>query len=63
MPKAILAFTSRCEKCEGYAFLTRSLPDAFKRDGSEIWTFECVDCGHAMQRPAQQPMSYRGRRA
>jgi hypothetical protein len=46
----IFALTARCEKCGGYAFLARTAPDAFKRDGSEIWTYECVDCDHRMQR-------------
>jgi hypothetical protein len=45
-----LAFTARCEKCGGYSFISRTVHDAFKRDGSEIWTYECVDCGHRMQR-------------
>ncbi len=45
-----LALTACCEKCGGYAFLARCAPDAFKRDGSEIWTYECVDCEHKMQR-------------
>jgi hypothetical protein len=50
-PSRMLALTARCEKCDGYAFLSRCAPDAFKRDGSEIWTYECCDCGHQMQRP------------
>ena len=46
----IFALTARCEKCGGYAFLARYAPDAFKRDGTEIWTYECVDCDQQMQR-------------
>ena len=46
----LLAFTTHCEKCGDYAFLARCEPDAFKRDGTEIWTYECIDCGHQMQR-------------
>jgi hypothetical protein len=49
----MLALTARCDKCGGYAFLARCSPNAFKRDGSEIWTYECVDCEHQMQRPGQ----------
>jgi hypothetical protein len=44
-----LALSARCD-CGGYGFLSRSAPDAFKRDGSEIWTYECVDCGKQIQR-------------
>ena len=50
--KEQLTLAARCEKCSGYAFLARCLPNAFKRDGSEIRTYECVDCGHKMQRLA-----------
>ena len=46
----LLAFTACCEKCGDYAFLARCEPDAFKRDGTEIWTYECVDSGRQMQR-------------
>ena len=41
-----LTLTARCEKCGGYAFLARCVPDAMKRDGTEIWTYECCDCGN-----------------
>jgi hypothetical protein len=47
----VFALTARCEACGGYAFLSRCNPDAFRRDGSEIWTYECCECGHQMQRP------------
>jgi hypothetical protein len=47
---ARLALTTCCENCDGYAFLARCVPDAFKRDDSEIWTYECVDCDNKMQR-------------
>jgi hypothetical protein len=45
-----LALTASCDKCGGYAFLARCVPDPFKRNGSEIWTYECVDCDNKMQR-------------
>jgi hypothetical protein len=51
--RQMLALTARCDKCGGYAFLARCTPNAFKRDGSEIWTYECVNCEHQMQRPGQ----------
>lgn len=47
-----LTLTARCEKCGGYAFLARCVPDAMKRDGTEIWTYECCDCEHKMERSA-----------
>jgi hypothetical protein len=40
-----------CEACDGTALLRRRTIDAFKRDGSETWTFECVDCSYQMQQP------------
>jgi Zn ribbon nucleic-acid-binding protein len=39
-----------CEACGGTALLKRRTIDAFRRNGSEIWTFECVDCMYHMQR-------------
>jgi hypothetical protein len=39
-----------CEECGGTALLKRRTIDAFRRNGSEIWTFECVDCMYHMQR-------------
>ena len=41
--ESTLGLTVRCEECGGYAFLSRCAPEAFKREGSEIWTYECVD--------------------
>lgn len=38
-----------CEACHGAALLRRRTIDASKRDGSETWTFECVDCSYQMQ--------------
>jgi hypothetical protein len=38
----------RCDKCGSRAHLIRRTPDAFERDGSEIWTFEC-ECGEQVQ--------------
>jgi hypothetical protein len=38
----------RCDKCGGRAHLIRRTPNASKRDGSEIWTFEC-ECGKQIQ--------------
>jgi Zn ribbon nucleic-acid-binding protein len=57
--KERFASTARCEKCGGYAFLGRSAYDAFRRDGSEVRTYECVDCEHKMQRFGP-PLKYRG---
>ena len=45
-----LGLTIRCEKCGGYAFLASCTHDAFKRDGSEMWTYECIDCEHKSER-------------
>jgi hypothetical protein len=42
--------TIRCEKCGGYAFLAKCVDDARKPNGSEIWTYECVDCGHKSEK-------------
>ena len=50
--KEQFSLTARCEQCGGYAFLARCVPDATKRDGAEIWTYECCDCEHKMQRRA-----------
>jgi hypothetical protein len=47
----MFALTARCDKCDGYAFLAHCMPDASKRDGTEIWTYERCDRGHQMQRP------------
>ena len=50
----LLGLTIRCEKCGGYAFLVKCVLDAFERDGSEkgseIWTYECADCGYKSER-------------
>jgi hypothetical protein len=48
--ESTLALTVRCEQCGGYAFLSRCVPDAFKRAGIEVWTYECVDCEHKTRR-------------
>jgi len=44
----LLGLTIRCEKCEGYAFLVKCVLDA--RERSEIWTYECADCGRKSER-------------
>jgi Zn ribbon nucleic-acid-binding protein len=44
-----------CEACDGTALLRRRTIDAFRRDGSETWTFECVDCGYQMQQSRKVP--------
>jgi DNA-directed RNA polymerase subunit RPC12/RpoP len=44
----LLGLTIRCEKCGGYAFLVKCILDA--RERSEIWTYECADCGHKSER-------------
>jgi ribosomal protein L37E len=50
----LLGLTIRCEKCGGYAFLVKWILDPFKRErsenGSEIWTYECADCGYKTER-------------
>jgi DNA-directed RNA polymerase subunit RPC12/RpoP len=38
----------RCDKCGSRAHFIRRTPDAFERDGSETWTFEC-ECGEQVQ--------------
>jgi len=35
----------RCAKCDEIARFIRRTMDTFKRDGTEIWTFQC-DNGH-----------------
>jgi ribosomal protein L37E len=45
-----LGLTIRCEKCGGYAFLVKWVLDALKPEGSEIWTYECADCGYKSER-------------
>jgi hypothetical protein len=42
-----------CEECGGDALLRRRTIDTFKQDGSEIWTFECIDCRYHMQQLRQ----------
>jgi ribosomal protein L37E len=50
----LLGPTIRCVKCGGYAFLVKCVLDPFQRDGfdngSEIWTYECADCGYKSER-------------
>jgi hypothetical protein len=46
-----------CEACDGTALLRRRTIDAFKSDGSETWTFECVDCSYQMQQ-SRKVLSY-----
>jgi hypothetical protein len=53
------ALSGRCEKCGCYAFVTRCGQDAFKHDGTEIWTYECVDCDHKMRRTVKPSRSQR----
>ena len=43
-----------CPACKGRAYLMRRTPDAFKRDGkTEHWTYECVDCGHKIEKTVE----------
>jgi DNA-directed RNA polymerase subunit RPC12/RpoP len=35
----------RCPQCGKRAYIIQRVPDADKRDGSEVWTFQCVN-GH-----------------
>jgi hypothetical protein len=50
----LLGLTSRCVKCGGHAFLVKCVLEPFQRDGfengSEIWTYECADCGYKTER-------------
>ena len=50
--KEQLTLAARCEKCSGYVFLARCISNPFRHDGSEIRTYECVDCAHKIQRLA-----------
>ena len=34
-----------CPKCDERAYIIRRILDDLKRDGSEVWTFQCVN-GH-----------------
>jgi transcription elongation factor Elf1 len=42
-----LSFHNPCHRC-GYAYLVKCVLDA--REGSEIWTYECADCGRKSER-------------
>jgi Zn ribbon nucleic-acid-binding protein len=46
---------TRCGECDDNAHLIRRAPYAF--EGLEIRTFECVACGHQMERivPSKDP--------
>jgi DNA-directed RNA polymerase subunit RPC12/RpoP len=44
----LLGLTIRCQKCGGYAFLVKCVLDL--REGFEIWTYECADCGRKSER-------------
>jgi DNA-directed RNA polymerase subunit RPC12/RpoP len=44
----LLGLTIRCQKCGGYAFLVKCVLD--DREGSEVWTYECADCGRKSER-------------
>lgn len=43
----------RCPHCGQKAHIIRRSPDAFKRDGSELWTFVCPN-GHYTTHSDQQ---------
>jgi hypothetical protein len=47
----------RCNKCRGSAHLIRRAPEAFRYDGSEIWTFEC-ECGEQIEQRDMQIAEY-----
>jgi hypothetical protein len=52
IPRAPSKFTSirhiqpiRCPRCDEPARIIRRTPNAFeRRDGSEIWTYQCDNC-------------------
>jgi hypothetical protein len=43
----------RCPHCNEKAHLVRRTPDAFNRDGSGVWTFQCIN-GHNTSKSDQQ---------
>jgi DNA-directed RNA polymerase subunit RPC12/RpoP len=43
----------KCARCGGKAPLMRRVPNSFKRGQFEIWTYECIECGHTMDRSVE----------
>jgi hypothetical protein len=42
-----------CPQCDEKAYIVRRTPDAIKGDGSEVWTFQCVN-GHNTEKGGQR---------
>jgi hypothetical protein len=42
-----------CPQCDERAYLIRRTMDAIKHDGSEVWTFQCVN-GHYTEKAGQR---------
>ena len=42
-----------CPKCDERAYIIQRVRDALKRDGSEVWTFQCVN-GHNTEKRGKQ---------
>jgi len=42
-----------CPQCDERAYIIRRTTDAFKRDGSEVWTFQCVN-GHNTEKTGRR---------
>ena len=43
----------QCPKCGERAYIIRRILDDLKRDGSEVWTFQCVN-GHDTEKNGQR---------
>jgi DNA-directed RNA polymerase subunit RPC12/RpoP len=52
-PQLSRAAPIACPKCGGRAPLIRMSPDAFSRGKAEIWTYECVACGHKTEKSVE----------
>jgi hypothetical protein len=42
-----------CPQCDERAYIIRRTTDGFKRDGSEVWTFQCVN-SHNTEKSGQR---------
>jgi len=45
--------TVHCPLCGGYAPLVDFGADVFRKDGSQVWLFQCEDCGHDFGRTVE----------
>ena len=43
----------RCPQCAERAYIIRRVLDAVERDGSEVWTFQCVN-GHNTEKSGKR---------